>query len=310
MDDLKISVVIPVFNRAAVIGQCLDSITGQTYPPAEILVIDDGSTDATVETVQNCPDPRVRLIRQDCNRGAQAARNRGIREAKSDWIAFQDSDDRWFADKLQRQVRVLSSSAENHSVVVHGDYCRLQELTGERGIIRIATTEGNCYTTLLQRQGPMFQGMLTSRKALQEINYLDEAAISYQEWDTAIRLAKICTFIHITEPLFEYRLHGADAISKDPWRNIAGYHYIILKHRDDIIRHCGVAAFKQHLLFQYRKMLELEIHKTTSADSKEYTAILNMIFSYCSQELLRAFEPPFADCLQILLKKIKRKVLS
>lgn len=310
MDDLKISVVIPVFNRAAVIGQCLDSIAGQTYPPAEILVIDDGSTDATVEVVRKYSDLQINIIPMQQNRGAQAARNRGIKEAQGDWIAFQDSDDLWLSDKLYRQAQALKASGGTSNFVVHGNYYRQGAAAGVRDICRIAATEGSCYKTLLQRQGPMFQGMLVSKKALQEINYLDENVSSYQEWDTAIRLAKICTFIHLPMPLFEYRVHTQNAISKDPWRNIAGYHYIILKHRDEIIRLCGIEAFKQHLLFQYRKILEFEIHTKPQANSQEYAAILNMIFSYCSRELLTAFEPPFADCLQMLLKKIKRKVLS
>jgi glycosyltransferase involved in cell wall biosynthesis len=90
----KISVVIPLYNKVSEIERCLHSVIGQSLSPLEILVIDDGCTDASARKVAGSSDERVRLIQQT-NQGASAARNRGIGEATGDWVAFLDADDEW-----------------------------------------------------------------------------------------------------------------------------------------------------------------------------------------------------------------------
>src|SRR5262249_16128748 len=90
LDALKVSVVIPTFSRAPEIANAIQSVLEQTYQDLEIIVVDDGSRDATAETVLRLArtDPRIRLIRHQSNRGAQAARNTGIRAARGEWVAF------------------------------------------------------------------------------------------------------------------------------------------------------------------------------------------------------------------------------
>lgn len=99
---MDISVVIPVYNRAAYIKKALDSVIRQTCPPAEIVVVDDGSTDETQSVLATYRD--IYVIRHNTNRGVSAARNSGIKEAKGEWIAFLDSDDLWTQNKLETNV--------------------------------------------------------------------------------------------------------------------------------------------------------------------------------------------------------------
>lgn len=103
----NISVVVPTYNRAHYIGEAIDSILGQDIVDCEleIIVVDDGSKDNTEEVVRNYGE-RARYIRQE-NQGAGVARNRGIDEARGEWIAFLDSDDRWLPYKLSLQFEVL-----------------------------------------------------------------------------------------------------------------------------------------------------------------------------------------------------------
>src|SRR5262245_33280431 len=106
-----VSVIIPVFARASTIGRAIESVIAQTFSDYEIVVIDDGSTDDTVERVEALSLERLRLIRHDRNRGAAAARNTGIRAARGRWIAFLDSDDIWTStEKLSRQVAALQQA--------------------------------------------------------------------------------------------------------------------------------------------------------------------------------------------------------
>ncbi|ABC21739.1 glycosyltransferase family 2 protein [Rhodospirillum rubrum] len=94
---LKFSVIIPAYNREPLIGTTLDSIFNQTLPPAEVIVVDDGSTDRTAEIVSTWP--KCTLIRSE-NAGAAAARHKGVLASSGDWLAFCDSDDLWRPDHL------------------------------------------------------------------------------------------------------------------------------------------------------------------------------------------------------------------
>ena len=96
----KVSVILPVHNRADVLPRAIESVLGQELGDFELVVVDDGSTDGSAEVAELFGDERIRLIRLDRNRGGNAARNHGIRAAKAPLIAFLDSDDRYLADKL------------------------------------------------------------------------------------------------------------------------------------------------------------------------------------------------------------------
>lgn len=105
---MEISVVIPLYNKAHRIARTLQSIIGQTWRDFEVIVVDDGSTDGGGEIVCSFRDPRVRLVKQD-NKGVADARNRGVREASGDYIAFIDGDDEWAPEYL----------ATAHELIVH-----------------------------------------------------------------------------------------------------------------------------------------------------------------------------------------------
>ncbi len=100
-----ISVVIPVFNGAGYIAQAIESVLGQSLPPDEVIVVDDGSSDSTAAAVQRY-QPRVHY-RWQAQQGPGAARNRGIRESKGELLAFLDADDVWLPEKLQLQKAAL-----------------------------------------------------------------------------------------------------------------------------------------------------------------------------------------------------------
>lgn len=101
-----VSIVMPAFNAVAVISEAIGSVLDQTYPHWELLITDDGSTDATAAAVQSFNDSRIQLIRQS-NQGVSAARNRGLDLARGEFITFLDADDALPANSLQARVRLL-----------------------------------------------------------------------------------------------------------------------------------------------------------------------------------------------------------
>jgi succinoglycan biosynthesis protein ExoO len=110
---MDFSVIIPAYNVSGIIGRAIRSAAAQTFPPLEILVIDDCSTDDTVEVVRALRReiPSIRLLSTPANGGPSAARNVGLREAKADWIALLDSDDAWKPGRLERLAEVARATS-------------------------------------------------------------------------------------------------------------------------------------------------------------------------------------------------------
>ncbi len=246
IENIKISVVIPYYNREQTIVRCVDSVKAQTFQAYEIIIADDCSTDNAEKLVSGL-DEKVKYFRLNENRGAQAARNLGIKSATGNWIAFLDSDDEWLPDKLEEQVNALARYDYNPYTLIHTG--GLQVFDEKTILMPINNISGNnAYKLLLKGSSPVFPTLLVSKQALVDIGYLDENVPSYQEWDTAIQLAKICRFVFINKPLFMYHMHHMETISKDKAREICGYQYIIDKFEKEIIEYCGSQAMDNHLM--------------------------------------------------------------
>ncbi len=253
--DSQVSVVIPAYNRAETIERCLRSVINQTLPPHEILVVDDCSTDGTAQAAEKVASPLVRIVRMPRNSGAQAARNAGIKAAVGDWIAFQDSDDEWLPDKLERQLRC---ALERDCPVVISD--GLVVNGSNTAAYRVHDCSGNCYKRLLTGPGPMFITLLAKKVCFETAGFLDERVPAFQEWDTCLLLAKHFPFGHVNAPLYRYHLHGGETISKDAARGARGIEYIVKKHAADIVRVAGRQAYLDHLVNIASRYLQASRH--------------------------------------------------
>lgn len=140
-----ISVIIPLYNKEQQIEETLKSVLDQSFERFEIVIVDDGSTDTSVEKVLMFRDPRIRLVRQE-NAGVSAARNRGVKEARFDFVAFLDADDRWKPNYLQTQYELSQKYPQcdvfacNYEFVhpdgsVHPTIIRKLKITGQDGIL-------------------------------------------------------------------------------------------------------------------------------------------------------------------------------
>lgn len=251
----KISVVIPTYNRARTLERCISSVVAQSYSAGEILVVDDGSSDETPELIHKMDLPQLRYLRLKGRTGAQAARNFGIRQAVFPWIAFLDSDDEWLPQKLERQINALRESQQPTWTVIHSN--GFKEAQGIRTLWEIDPVEGHHpMKRLVGSPGPLFQGVLLSREALEKIGYLNEHVPSYQEWHASLALARHCSFVHLKEPLFVYH-SGSDTISSDYERTLRGYHFVRLAYEKETVNLLGREFFRDQLKKNLEKALQL-----------------------------------------------------
>jgi glycosyltransferase involved in cell wall biosynthesis len=240
-----VSVVIPVRNRENFIRTSVQSVLSQTCQNFEIIIVDDCSSDGTVSVVAGLAreDDRIRLLEHGSRRGAQAARNTGIRAANGQWIAFLDSDDQWLPDSLESRLQLAIQDGLH---VVHSECYVLRPESTELRLYGVPRLQGTIYKELLRHEGPMFQGMLVSKEAITRVGLLDETIVSHQEWDTSIRLAKYYKFGFVAEPTYVYDCRHADTISKDLLRDAKGYEQVISKHFWSLLRYLAPRGLARH----------------------------------------------------------------
>ena len=204
----RVSVVIPTYNRAGLLGRAVRSVLNQSFEDFEILVVDDASTDGTDEVISSLNDERVKYFYHGENMGISAARNTGIRNARGKYIGFLDSDDEWLPSKLEKQISCFEGSSGSVGAV----YCRhyLQdELFGNyRGVVHLDPRKGEVYREIVSGwfPGPPSLFLLT-REALEESGLFDEDLPCFEDVDLYIRIAERFSFDYVDEPLVVKHQH-------------------------------------------------------------------------------------------------------
>jgi glycosyltransferase involved in cell wall biosynthesis len=210
-----VSVVIPTWNRAEWVRDAIDSVLAQDYPRLEVVVVDDGSTDATPEVVRRYGS-QVRYIRQ-ANGGAASARNRGIAEATGEFVAFLDSDDLFLPGKLTEQVREFGR--QPGLVMVYAWFSILDGSGRERLGRRFHRT-GDIARSLLAHcmQGPLATPtVMVRRTALLQAGGFDETMRLSEDTDLWCRVARLGRVGLVPRVLVQVRRHEGN-LSRGPGR--------------------------------------------------------------------------------------------
>jgi len=201
----KVTVIIATYNAIAYLPSTVDSVIKQTFTDFELLIVDDGSTDETVEWVSKLVDPRVRLISQ-ANQGVSVARNQGIANAQGEYIAFLDADDLWEPIKLEKQVNCLD---ENPQVgLVHTSIVNIDEQGKFLAAVDASDVQGNVLKHIVEENLILCgSAPMVRRSCLEAVQGFDQKLMSAEDWDLWIRLAARYDFAVVREPLVLYRQH-------------------------------------------------------------------------------------------------------
>ena len=207
---MKVSVIIPTFNRFNLISRAIDSVLSQTIKPFEIIVVDDGSSDNTSTFIKN-NYKSVKLIKQN-NLGVSKARNVGIKNSSGDWIALLDSDDEWEKNKLEVQIKSLSEY-DYYSV------CHTNEIWIRNGIRvnqkkRHQKYGGDIFDKCLDICRISPSSIMFKKNIIDEVGWFDEGLPICEDYDLWLRITANFKILFIDKPLIiKYGGHS-DQLSK------------------------------------------------------------------------------------------------
>lgn len=201
----RVSVVIPVHNRARYVGTAIESILAQTFTDFELIVIDDGSSDNSLEVVESYTDPRLRLVPNESNLGIPATRNRGLDLSRGEYMAILDSDDWAYPQRLAKQVAFLDAHPE-YAVV--GAWARWMDDEGRtlKKIKRRPVNADEVAAMLIFQSCLQQPSIMGHTKILRDYKY-DEAFDLSSDFELWVRLTEQYKVTNIAEPLVRCRFH-------------------------------------------------------------------------------------------------------
>jgi glycosyltransferase involved in cell wall biosynthesis len=245
----RVSVIIPYYNRARFIDECLASIFGQTRAPDEVIVVDDGSAPDQRRHLDQFA-PRVQIIDQPRNLGVSAARNAGVRAATGEWIAFNDSDDVWVPDKLAIQFHHLAKHPGCDGV--HSAVRAVFQDGSERVSEPIApqlTLADALHDNMVR-----VQTLLIKMQVMRAVGGFDERLRCCEDDDFGIRLAAAGYHIdYLAEPLTNLRRGDHDRLFSDWRRIVRGKATVAIRHRALLEQTFGRGATRRRIARAVRK---------------------------------------------------------
>jgi glycosyltransferase involved in cell wall biosynthesis len=287
MHDQTYTIVIPTHERPELLGRALQSALGQTLPPPEVIVVDDGSD----PPVRLAPDERVRLVRLEKNRGNAAARNAGLAAARCRWITFLDDDDVLLPIMAERSLAALEATALPAPVgVISG--VEVIDIDGQTLDIRLPPTlaRGRHFALEDIPAGASFlskQTLFVERQVLLAIGGFDEAFRSRAPSEMFLRLNPVCSLLGLREVTYRQFRHPGVRVSTDRKLRRASFAQLVAKHE---------AVFRAHPR-GFARML-VEHARTLSRDGDRAGAL---------RALVRAARLAPATAVHLLAASRKRR---
>ena len=226
---MKISVIIPTYNRKKYIKRAIDSVIRQSYKPFEIIVIDDGSTDGTYELIKQSYSSSQISLKKQKNKGVSAARNKGVKLANGDWIAFLDSDDEWFENKLELQVREIKKSK---TFICHTNEIWIRNGIRVNQMKKHQKYGGAIFKKCLDMCRISPSSVMIHRRIFDEIGLFDEDLIICEDYDLWLRISSKYPVLYLDSMLIKKFGGHEDQLSK----NINGIEQFRIQSLEKILK--------------------------------------------------------------------------
>lgn len=291
-----VSVIVPVFNRAHLLERTLKTVIGQSFTDFEVILVDDCSDDDPAAVVRSLGDSRLRYLRQPENQGVAAARNRGLREAKGDLIAFLDDDDEWFPEKLALQVALFQRSPTDVGLIYTGVETYTGVDDGPDDCSRthqIPSARGDLYRELLVRN--IFHGgsssIMIRKNVVARVGFFDESLPAIEDYDYWLRITRRYKADFVSTPLIRYNdcrtpLQGRDSHrrrSLDIQANLVARALFFEKHGAEM-RRAGLAHL--FLIHSARRSLVPELFDVAGARRLALRALMLAPGSWGARDIL------------------------
>ncbi|MGB1064114.1 MAG: glycosyltransferase family 2 protein [Paracoccaceae bacterium] len=287
----EVSVIIPTYNRADFISECVQSVLAQTLPAREVIIVDDGSTDATYNILNDLGFNSIstsktvlRYIFQK-NQGVSSARNLGIKEAKSEYIALLDSDDLWLKGKLDRQIIAFRDDIQNRRL------CHTDEIWVRNGIRvnqhkKHKKSGGNVFQSCLKLCCISPSSTMLHRSVFEDYGFFDEDLPACEDYDFWLRYSSKEEVIFINEPLIIKKGGHSDQLSGVHWGMDRFRIYALEKilNEPDLKLDYRIAAIREVIL-----KMEILINGSQKRKKKVYAETLLEKKQYWEDSLRRCF---------------------
>jgi len=233
-DILKISVVMPTYQSALFINNTLQSIVKQTVIPSQVIIVDDGSTDNTCSIIEEFsktyPELNLELIRSS-HKGPGASRNIGVQRATSQWIAFLDSDDLWFPNKLEICLQAIRENQKNNF------FCHNETIKAEDGSVALLDYS-RLYSTGKPLTEQLFRVNLFStsavvckRNIILDAGCFDETLSSAQDYELWLRMSPKLSPYFIRQVLGTYVIRDGNISTTRHFRRLKNIWHVLSRHR-------------------------------------------------------------------------------
>lgn len=223
-----VSIIMPSYNTAPYISSSIQSVINQTYNNWELIIVDDCSTDNTEDVLSEIKDERIRFFKNEKNSGAAVSRNKALREAKGQWVAFLDSDDLWMPDKLEKQIRFMMDNGYSFS---YTNYKEIDTDGNETGVM----VTGPKNVTKTGMYNYCWPGCLTVMYDATKVGLVQITDIKknndYAMW---LKVCKKAECYLLDECLAMYRRGRVGSVSTHSIKTMIGWHYKLYREAEDM----------------------------------------------------------------------------
>ena len=278
-NNVKVSVIIPTYNRAQLIKNSIISVLNQTYKNLEVIVVDDASTDNTKTIIQQINDHRLKYIKNDTNLGPSQSRNNGIKSSSGEVIAFQDSDDEWCESKLEKQIQLLYDHSNNFGAV----YCGSEIIDAITGKILSTDLQNVDFKTDFVSgdhlpHTPSTVSSAIKKSVIEEVGAFDPRLKAMEDTELAMRISMKYDYGYINEPLIRIKRSQESLMS-----NIQNYTIakeIVLEKHEDFLSPKILYSFCKDISNYYILKGQYSLAKKFVKKTFTYSTNIKTIFQY------------------------------